>query len=86
MNKAIKFVDRPLHILWSNRWEHDKNPDEFFAVLIKLHEMQVDYRLHVIGEQFSEMPGYYSICFNFILDLQRKIYKYKFSNSLFRSV
>lgn len=50
-------LDRPINILWSHRWEHDKNPDEFFGVLFKLDEMNVDFRLHVLGEQFNEIPG-----------------------------
>ncbi len=55
--KIILILDRPLHIVWPHRWEHDKNPEEFFNALFKLHEMEIDFRLHVIGEQFSEIPG-----------------------------
>lgn len=46
----------PLRILWAARWEHDKNPDDFFAALTLLEKRGVDFRLSVIGEQFRESP------------------------------
>lgn len=46
----------PLRILWSARWEHDKNPDDFFKALEILSGRGVDFRLSVIGEQFREYP------------------------------
>jgi glycosyltransferase involved in cell wall biosynthesis len=52
-----KYLNRPISILWSHRWEHDKNPEEFFNSLFKLDDMGIDFRLHVIGEQFTEIPG-----------------------------
>ncbi len=65
-----KYLNRPVSILWSHRWEHDKNPGEFFEALFRLDEMGVDFCLHVIGEQFTEVPGkiLFSILFlwNFI--------------------
>jgi len=42
--------------LWVARWEYDKNPDLFFAALKKLKELNVDFKLHVIGENFSRVP------------------------------
>ncbi|XP_072022746.1 tRNA-queuosine alpha-mannosyltransferase-like [Amphiura filiformis] len=36
--------------------EHDKNPELFFTTLYKLAEMGLDFRLSVLGEQFSEWP------------------------------
>ena len=33
-NPNQKFIlERPINILWNHRWEHDKNPDEFFVVM-----------------------------------------------------
>ena len=46
----------PLRILWAARWEHDKNPDDFFRALETLSRRGVDFRLSVIGEQFREYP------------------------------
>lgn len=47
---------RPLKIIWSARWEHDKNPDDFFAALRLLRKMGVDFRVSVTGQSFSDIP------------------------------
>lgn len=39
----------PVHILWAARWEHDKNPQQFFEAIGKLVEMGVDFRISVVG-------------------------------------
>jgi glycosyltransferase involved in cell wall biosynthesis len=46
----------PLRILWAARWEHDKGPDDLLAALYMLVGRGVDFRLGVIGEQFTEAP------------------------------
>jgi glycosyltransferase involved in cell wall biosynthesis len=46
----------PMRILWAARWEHDKNPEEFFAAVKVLKEKGLDFRLNVIGEQFRDRP------------------------------
>jgi len=46
----------PLSIVWVSRWEHDKNPDLFFAALDELETLGVDFRLNILGESYSEMP------------------------------
>jgi glycosyltransferase involved in cell wall biosynthesis len=46
----------PLRILWAARWEHDKNPELFFAALRLLHERGVTFHFSVIGEQFRDAP------------------------------
>lgn len=49
-----------LRILWAARWEHDKDPDAFFAAVDelapRLAARGVDVRLSVLGEQFREAP------------------------------
>lgn len=50
----------PLHILWAARWEHDKNPEGFFAAMKILKDKGVDFCLSVIGEQFREAPEVFS--------------------------
>ena len=49
-------TDGPLRILWAARWEHDKNPEEFFEAIRRLKDRQVPFRISVIGEQFREVP------------------------------
>ena len=51
-----KAADEPLHILWNHRWEWDKNPDAFFAALIKLKERKLPFIVSVIGEYFEDIP------------------------------
>jgi glycosyltransferase involved in cell wall biosynthesis len=46
----------PTRLLWAARWEHDKNPDDFFAAAERLDAEGVDFRLSVIGEQFRDAP------------------------------
>jgi glycosyltransferase involved in cell wall biosynthesis len=50
----------PLRILWAARWEHDKNPQEFFAALQILKERAIPFRLSVIGEQFRDAPAVFA--------------------------
>ena len=47
--------DSPL-ILWNQRWEYDKRPDRFFALLQRLQENEVPYRLVVAGQNFRNVP------------------------------
>jgi glycosyltransferase involved in cell wall biosynthesis len=46
----------PMRILWAARWEHDKNPEDFFEALKILKSRDVAFRINVIGEQFREAP------------------------------
>jgi glycosyltransferase involved in cell wall biosynthesis len=46
----------PLRILWAARWEHDKNPEEFFEAIGRLRDRQIPFRISVIGEQFRAVP------------------------------
>ena len=43
-------------IVWNHRWEYDKAPERLFGALLKLHEAGVDFRVHVIGQQFRKQP------------------------------
>ncbi|MBL4888893.1 MAG: DUF3524 domain-containing protein, partial [Candidatus Lindowbacteria bacterium] len=36
-------------IVWNHRWEFDKNPEEFYEVLVKLKDSNVEFRLAVLG-------------------------------------
>ena len=46
----------PLRLLWAARWEHDKDPDSFFAAVELLKQQGSDFRLSVIGERFRDVP------------------------------
>ena len=54
--KSIQKTDGPIHILWVGRWEHDKDPDAFFAALKKLKKRGAAFRLSVLGESFEQAP------------------------------
>ncbi len=51
-----KDVEGPPVILWSHRWEYDKNPEAFFRVLFRLVDDGVDFRLVLLGESFRRAP------------------------------
>ena len=53
--------DGPLRIVWAARWEHDKNPEEFFDALDRLEERGVDFQVSVLGEQFKDVPPIFEI-------------------------
>jgi glycosyltransferase involved in cell wall biosynthesis len=50
----------PLRILWAARWEHDKNPEEFFAALTLLQERRIPFRVGVVGAQFRDAPAVFA--------------------------
>jgi glycosyltransferase involved in cell wall biosynthesis len=47
----------PPLILWNQRWEYDKNPDDFFAALADVAAAGVPFRLALCGEQFGKRPS-----------------------------
>jgi len=46
----------PMRILWAARWEHDKNPEDFFAAIEILKQKNVQFRVSVIGQSFRDRP------------------------------
>lgn len=48
-------------ILWSQRWEHDKNPDLFFNTLFQLKQKSVPFQLIVCGQQYKEVPKIFTV-------------------------
>ena len=44
-------------ILWNHRWEHDKQPEVFFAALSCLIDRGVTFRVCVCGQAYREIPG-----------------------------
>jgi len=55
-DQPVKEKPGSLRILWAARWEHDKNPDDFFAALKILKSNRLDFRVSVIGERFRGEP------------------------------
>ena len=51
----------PIRILWNARWEHDKNPEDFFAAIKRLKQRAVAFRLLVVGESFRNSPTIFEI-------------------------
>jgi glycosyltransferase involved in cell wall biosynthesis len=54
--EAAASNDGPFTIVWNHRWEYDKAPERMFGALRVLHEAGLDFRVHVIGQQFREQP------------------------------
>jgi len=53
--ERIKTKSKPV-LCWNHRWEHDKNPEEFFNTLFKLHDSKVDFELIIMGQSFRNSP------------------------------
>jgi glycosyltransferase involved in cell wall biosynthesis len=52
--------DEPLTIVWNHRWEYDKAPDRLFAALLQLQQAGMDFRVHVLGQQFRDQPAVFA--------------------------
>ncbi|MCH8552397.1 MAG: DUF3524 domain-containing protein [Natronospirillum sp.] len=48
-------------LLWNHRWEHDKNPDLFFAACRELDRLDVPFQMAVAGQQFRQQPSVFDI-------------------------
>lgn len=46
----------PLQLVWNHRWEFDKGPELLLAAIDAMQAQQVDFRLHVVGQQFRHTP------------------------------
>lgn len=51
---------KQLHILWAARWEHDKNPEDFFTALRQIKQRGGDFKLSVIGESPARVPAVFT--------------------------
>ena len=47
---------RPLRIVWPHRFEHDKNPDDFYEVVKTLDDEGLPFELSVIGLSYRDLP------------------------------
>lgn len=57
IDRCSKPSGEPPVLLWSHRWEYDKNPEPFFNSLIELDRRGVDFRLVLLGETFRDAPA-----------------------------
>ncbi len=48
--------DGPVRIVWNHRWEHDKDPQAFFAAVDVLAGEGLDFEVVVLGENFRVAP------------------------------
>ena len=46
----------PALILWNHRWEHDKNPEDFFRALSVLKDKGLEFEVAVLGEAYAQSP------------------------------
>jgi len=46
----------PLQLVWNHRWEFDKGPELLLEAARQLISAGVDFRLHVVGQQFRQVP------------------------------
>lgn len=44
-------------LLWNQRWEHDKGPEELVALFERLVEAEVEFHAAVVGERFVSTPA-----------------------------
>lgn len=51
---------RPPLVLWNQRWEYDKRPEQFFDALFQLADEGVAFRLAVCGQQFGRQPAVFA--------------------------
>jgi glycosyltransferase involved in cell wall biosynthesis len=47
-------------ICWNHRWEHDKNPEEFFYSLTELADSGYTFKLIVLGQAFRDEPSIFA--------------------------
>ncbi|XP_029194975.2 glycosyltransferase-like domain-containing protein 1 isoform X2 [Acropora millepora] len=65
---SVLELSRPLHIVWAHRWEHDKGPDLFFHVLYQLADQALHFKVSVVGQTFTEVPGVFHEAYTRISD------------------
>lgn len=45
----------PARIIWNHRWEHDKDPESFFAALYELPARGLRFSVCVLGREFKDL-------------------------------
>ncbi|WP_432472596.1 tRNA-queuosine alpha-mannosyltransferase domain-containing protein [Amphritea sp. HPY] len=47
----------PLQLVWNHRWEFDKGPELLLKATEQLITAGIDFKLHVVGQQFRQVPA-----------------------------
>ena len=57
-SKAAKVTEdfRPLNIVWNHRHEYDKGPALLLAIVQRLVQTDLPFRLHLLGQRFRQRP------------------------------
>ena len=55
-NRSPNRSGEPLRVIWPHRFEHDKNPDDFFSVLFDLAHENLPFEVSVIGRSNRDTP------------------------------
>jgi glycosyltransferase involved in cell wall biosynthesis len=55
--EEVEGNERPLRILWSGRFEHDKGGEGLLQLLRQLEQRELNYELAVTGQQFRNSPA-----------------------------
>ena len=64
-----------IEIVWNHRWEFDKQPEVMFLALKKLKQKGYQFKLHVLGQSFRQVPD----CFDSAkLELKEEIVTWGF--------
>ncbi|WP_010322237.1 tRNA-queuosine alpha-mannosyltransferase domain-containing protein [Marinobacterium stanieri] len=46
----------PLQLVWNHRWEYDKGPELLKAAVEQMLSNNLDFKLHLVGQQFRHTP------------------------------
>jgi len=56
VNRMVNSLNKPINLVWNHRWEYDKGPDLLLACLRELRAQKLDFKLHLLGQQFRKQP------------------------------
>lgn len=57
---AAAAQQEPPLLLWNQRWEYDKNPEDFFAALTALANEGLSFRVALCGQQYGQQPAVFA--------------------------
>ncbi|MDK1023614.1 MAG: DUF3524 domain-containing protein [Gammaproteobacteria bacterium] len=60
-----------LTLLWNHRWEYDKGPERLADICKELVKRKLDFRLHLLGQNFRDHPDVITNLVRFLRDNDR---------------